>query len=497
MINWDNGLFGEEKDKDYVDKFEKEIKNLSKSLNLFFSFDIVNSSRYKRINYKEWSVVLYHLLNEIKDRVSKEMESAVLWRAIGDEMIFFINIKNIDNISEYVNKIFKLMCDFTRCIYNEEFYKKYCSDKDNVYILKLQNNLAIQAAAWIAAVTNEKYNIHPYENSIIEYYNNKSNYKIVDFIGNDIDGGFRIKKYTCQRRLVLSFELAYILSKKTDDLSKLNIITYRSLKGIWNERLYPIIWYHDCKIADNIKFEDSFLYDEINSNELVEEYINKKYNNIIINNKDNINGNKNLSIINKIARDMKIEEKIRFMYSYIENNKGSKMDNLFYGFPRLQVVAVCYRINNDLPEILIAKRSKKRKVLPNTWEFGGAKSVLDKTLVDSAINEYKEDFKIDIDVICDSKRKGLSPIPLALYSIKTEDTDENTDKTDKGIIIIAKIKEETKDPNLCKYEKHSEIKFITELEINKYNDEECVPDFKDTLEKAFEKIKELENKVDE
>lgn len=58
--------------------------------------------------------------------------------------------------------------------------------------------------------------------------------------------------------MAISFELAYILSKDTDYLKNIYIITYKSLKGIWQNRMYPIIWYHDPKYAENVQFEDSF-----------------------------------------------------------------------------------------------------------------------------------------------------------------------------------------------------------------------------------------------
>ena len=64
-------------------------------------------------------------------------------------------------------------------------------------------------------------------------------------------------------RLALSFELAYLISQRTDTLSYLHIITYRRLKGVWKNKLYPIIWYHDPKAylekyQKEIAFEDSF-----------------------------------------------------------------------------------------------------------------------------------------------------------------------------------------------------------------------------------------------
>lgn len=72
----------------------------------------------------------------------------------------------------------------------------------------------------------------PYDNIFKKYRINDSQ-QINEFLGQDIDTGFRIKKETQDRRLVISVELAKILSDKTEYLSRLNIITYKSLKGVW------------------------------------------------------------------------------------------------------------------------------------------------------------------------------------------------------------------------------------------------------------------------
>ena len=81
--------------------------------------------------------------------------------------------------------------------------------------------------------------IERYDN-LLERYKLREGYGLIEFLGNDIDAGFRIKKETENRRMVISFELAYILAKDTDYLKNIHIITYKTLRGIWQNRLYPI-----------------------------------------------------------------------------------------------------------------------------------------------------------------------------------------------------------------------------------------------------------------
>ncbi|WP_254047911.1 hypothetical protein [Clostridioides difficile] len=73
--------------------------------------------------------------------------------------------------------------------------------------MKLQNIISLKGAAWIAIVSrNPNFNA-------LEIMNNMKIFllctiypiiiKYVEFLGNDIDAGFRISKQTCQKDLFL------------------------------------------------------------------------------------------------------------------------------------------------------------------------------------------------------------------------------------------------------------------------------------------------------
>jgi hypothetical protein len=109
---------------------------------------------------------------------------------------------------------------------------------------------------------------------------------LFDFLGPDIDIGFRITKYAHSKTVTLSAELAYILSLIPTDLKfensvekYLKIVGFKKLKGVWSNRVYPIIWYHH----DWIEPEDIFDYDEHSNydkqmdNENVENVIKNKH----------------------------------------------------------------------------------------------------------------------------------------------------------------------------------------------------------------------------
>ena len=63
----------------------KKMEIARRTVELFFSFDIVNSSLYKTINYTGWYNVIISLFKEIQASVMKLMPGAEMWRVLGDD----------------------------------------------------------------------------------------------------------------------------------------------------------------------------------------------------------------------------------------------------------------------------------------------------------------------------------------------------------------------------------------------------------------------------
>ena len=99
----------------YSDALEKINRNIndekkgSRSVELFFSFDIVNSSLYKDTNYLGWQSVLTTLLTDIQKNVAKGIPEAQLWRVLGDEIIFFVTIRNEEEIYSAIDAIYDIL----------------------------------------------------------------------------------------------------------------------------------------------------------------------------------------------------------------------------------------------------------------------------------------------------------------------------------------------------------------------------------------------------
>ena len=246
------------------------------NLTLFISFDIVNSSKFKE-SYSNWFNVIYLITEKIRKKVLSLDDNMQVWRSIGDEIVFIININSKEKIKTIIQDVFVKLNEVYNeirngSIFNSSEIKINTFEKES---LIEQNMLSIKASAWIALISNDIYDREKYKYNIRYEYDTAGSTVLTEFQGNDIDSGFRISKHnTNPRRLTLSLELAYILSKDKSYNPKLHIISYRKLKGIWGGKPYPVIWYHDEYIAQ-ARLEDSFYYFEEEEQELVKEYKEK------------------------------------------------------------------------------------------------------------------------------------------------------------------------------------------------------------------------------
>ncbi len=465
--------------------YSAQIKNLNqereesferRSVEVFFSFDIVNSTAYKALNFTGWSQVIFALFSKVQQMVAKKIPSAEMWRILGDEVIFIVPIKEKNDIFVYVNSIFEILNIMVIQLKQGTFFDELgiCDlDRD---LMKMQNIISMKATAWIAIIGENLKKLEQYDN-LIERFKLQEGYGVFEFLGNDIDTGFRIKANTQERRFIISYELAYILSRNTDYLKNIHIITYKRLKGVWQNRLYPIIWYYDEKYLEGVSFEDSFYYDERENNELVKLYFENRIESIL--------GQEMYYdvdyALSKILIDQQLKDKFVKIDDIIRESQEDFQHLLDPKFLlRLHCVAVCY--DKCKNKVLIMKRANSREKFPGVWEFGCAKGTLETSLAEQIEEEYRKDFGINIQVQCNEDRTDIQPIPLAMYEV---DSDQGKDK---GIITMAEIVEDFDIDNFSGT-KHSEVRWIEESEIEQFS-EPAVDDFKNTLKIVFDKLKE-------
>lgn len=462
-------------------------KNHSQTVHLFFSFDIVNSTRYKALNLN-WPIIIQSLLSKLPSLISRMefLRSSFLWCVIGDEMVFVLPIQAEEEIAPAVDEIFELTQRVTGSLQDGRFYELLSDQRlgaNDIAILKSQNMLSLKTAAWIAVV-NDKLD-SPYDNISFTYPAGSNNQEVKEYLGKDIDAGFRLKGYTQDRRLVVSFELAYFLIK-AERKSELHIIDYVRLKGVWNEGLYPIIWYYNPDSAPkdergkNIEFAKSFRYDETDNNPLLQRYFSRgEKNRIAV--KEGQSGPilargayRVDSAIDKISKDRNLKNKLQYISDSCR--KIYNVTHTLYVQPlELHCAVVCCDVQNK--KIMIVKRGQSHTTNPGKWEFGCAKAISEEPLVKTIEKHYKKLFGVEIELVMDDKRKEKQPHPIAVYEI-----DKNC-PSKKGIIFVAKV---LSHQEFRPQDEHDKIDWITEDQLKNYTEDNTVSDFEQTATLVFQ-----------
>lgn len=477
---------------------EKKEQDYYPRVNLFFSFDIVNSTMYKSIT-GNWPLIIRQLLEDIRSTVFKisDLSTCSLWRVIGDEMIFVMPIYSTEELVIVVDSIFEVTQKISRRLKLGKFFDSLVGQsiqKADIELLKFQTPLSIKAAAWIAII-NEKVEF-PYECIKFNYSASSQNQTITEYLGRDIDAGFRLKSYTQDRRLIVSYELAYLLAKygKTNELF---IMDYVRLKGVWNETLYPIIWYYDAEIIKNIchntsadmrkaEFSNSFRYDETDKNEIVNKYFTRSKQNThdVTHTEYRLAESmfKVESALEKILEDRCLREKIEYIQELLKKQIIRTTVKAYSEPLEVHCAVVCCDVEKR--KVMIMHRGKDHSTNPEKWEFGCAKLSSEKSFISSIVEYYKETYGVDIELVLDERRKEKQPIPLAVYEL------ESRNNLKKGIIFVAKVINSIDSKDFRAEKSHDSIKWIGQEDIAKYKTN-AVSDFDSTLNKVFDNFDEI------
>lgn len=461
---------------------------------LFFSFDIVNSTDYKQKNPLHWPKRINRILDFIKKNVNELLPGSAIWRILGDEIIFIMPVQNLEVLYGMILAIRKILVQTIDEIHSWDNY----------------GILSLKAVAWIAFITDSvdedvSDNVNTvaeqsgeskwYNYSLIYHIDSIHGRYISEFIGNDIDCGFRLRDYSVKGMLFVSFELAFLINKELLKSSNSNnsgeenrnaflqILGFKKLKGIWNNRPYPIIW---CSLSKNNEvLLSDITYDLFESNSLISEFKSNLYGNGIYPSYYFKDINKALG---KVCADMGLNDKIEFLIKEMSNEKRQIASDLLRDDDLLQfhLVAVCCDVEQE--KVLVIKRSSTRSILPGYWEFGCAKVQKNKAIEESIQEKYAKDFLNLKFHIQKSKTRIDSPVPYALFEIQNSSGTKEY-KSDKGVIIMAKV-DNAKGISLNNA-KHSEIRWIGKEDVDKFCQEESrflVSDFKDTIKAAFKFI---------
>lgn len=407
-------------------KMDEDISQKHYSgLYVFISFDLVNSTRYKSIE-QNWP----NLINYFYDTVASELrqyESTKLfnvWKYIGDEVLFFGKVMDAEYLVEIPQDVMKTLKTTTKHIF-EKFEES-------------KGLLGLKATVWCAEISEFGKNVDAKKrkNYLLEKTNSNSYdvsselpTTVYDFLGPDIDAGFRLAKQCARKnQVVVSAELTFLILSKISSLNEENQILgfkkYRimdlvPLKGIWHERQYPVIWYREQ--WDKGVFE----YDQTD-----EEYTFYKQN-------YQVSKEPGFDIYSYLSYIMNSVGKAEIVAKYSNSITNSSKDELAtlhrlaIEYPvEIHLVAIIF---NQDGQVFIMKRDHKKNH-PGRFDFGCVNLRYRKSIKESLIDYYTKLLGIDkceLNILEDSSG---NPIPISTYSYTKRKGD-----TVSGLIFTAKI----------------------------------------------------------
>jgi class 3 adenylate cyclase len=219
----------------------------------FWSFDLVGSSALKSQTFESFHWVdlirdFYHQCAALQQQLG--VRDASVWKYIGDEILFY-KIAGPSQIEDTVKAVFRVLDAYTTQL------------AASTKFADAAPHISIKAFAWIAPVMTyveasetdaafeEIARSLPCDDQVIEESGR------VDFLGPNIDAGFRLAEFARQKQLVVSAALAHYLVESRVSENNLRIAAFAPLKGVAAGALYPGIWYRENweNIAEDFGYE--------------------------------------------------------------------------------------------------------------------------------------------------------------------------------------------------------------------------------------------------
>lgn len=279
---------------------------------------------------------------------------------------------------------------------------------------------------------------------------------ILDFLGPEIDAGFRISAGSMKNSLVVSAEVANAIRRegRREHGNRCRIVDFRELKGVWSGRHYPLIWYRED--WSERTFNEDFEYDDRFRSPLLNAAYDAKPDSA-----DQLE-----AILRQVGRTWLFDA-----LPPTSSDTESDPDMATLRVPELQVhcVAICF---SDRGQVLIAKRKASKTVHRGCWEAGCAQLRPSEDFYAAMQRDYLADFAIRLD---------FSPFadepPIANYRF------EKNGRTVPGIIFVARVEGE---PALSR-SKHEETRWIDPKELPSFVGDKTVPNLITHVNWAYER----------
>lgn len=201
-------------------------------MRIFLSVDISGSTAYKskHNNFKEyekhWARFYESFFQDfpscfagkVFEQFKGVRDSLQVWKCLGDEIIYEDKIGSLDDSHKLVMAFYNAIITYDKTVREREG----------------KPGLRVKGTCWTAGF--------PIRNAKLKVPIKKSEYGS-DYIGPDMDIGFRLSKASRPERVVVSMDLADILTRQTSpDPLAFYQVGWEVLKGVFGDKPYPIIW---------------------------------------------------------------------------------------------------------------------------------------------------------------------------------------------------------------------------------------------------------------
>jgi len=383
----------------------------------FLSLDLVNSTKFKTAQRDRWLPMLGSFYDEAVQEVfasfagpksSSLWEGAfdgvqpTLWKYAGDEVLFYLRLESKRQAVLCVPAAFEALAATRSAVETnsggELSVKGTCWSAVVDYVHRA--NLRVKGAQTAAL-------------NVMLMTDLSDGSSVFDFLGPDIDAGFRTTASSVRGVLVVGPDLAWFMSKHgapKDVLDNLRLVEIKELKGVWNGRYYPIVYYANWARADSeFEYDDPFRYP-------------------LLANALNLSHPQTAKLLDRAitATDRKgVIAGWGPRLGQIRHKQANEDVAVVDPEPRVTIhcAAICF---NSRGQVMLAKRHPGKRILPDTWEYGCAQLRPGDTLKSAVIRDYEEDFCIKVDF-----SKWEEPVPIATYAIGAVPNQVS------GIIVVA------------------------------------------------------------
>jgi|GEM_PF-3278443 len=473
----------------------------------FLSLDLVNSTKLKTTKTRTWPSTIGRFYVEAASVVVECFQRfrspwttdgvfdgvwPKLWKYVGDEVLFYLRLASEKQATSCVAAAYEAI-EVTRKRMEE------AGDRE----------VSVKGTCWSAVVDYVPRDRLCDENAertapnIVFATDVEGTGSSVDFLGPDIDAGFRTTVAAMRGVLVVGADLSWFMTKigaPMDVLGNLRTVELRELKGVWSGQHYPIVYYANWALIETIyQNEDPFRHPRLlmaleTSTQTTEKLLARA---IEANNRDPLfnqmcsrlgsstreqghqadNCGASASLDSHPARAV-AEGLVPLLGPALHGTSDGVLacsmdeDHVLLVDPEPRVslhwAAICF---NSRGQAMLAKRHPRKRILPDTWEYGCAQLRPGDTLKSAVIRDYQLDFGIKVDF-----SKWEDPVPIATYAIGTAPNQVS------GVIVVA----ECDGPEHIKVteNKHTEARWFDPTKLPDKAGENVVPHMDSQVEQA-------------